>query len=71
MYNDFGLAQSLSLYEGMMTNLNLPKVEKKTYSKPKLTEVKLVAKEAVLDVCKNGDDQTPGCINVCVDIAGS
>jgi hypothetical protein len=37
-----------------MTNIRLPKSDKKAYKKPELTEVRLVAGEAVLGDCKNG-----------------
>jgi hypothetical protein len=37
-----------------MTKTEQAVVEKKAYTKPKLTEVRLVAEEAVLAVCKDG-----------------
>ncbi len=49
----------------MMDKSKLSKAEKKIYTKPKLTEVKLVANEAVLDVCKNGNPLTELCLGVC------
>ena len=38
--------------EELMRDSKLPKVTKKAYTKPKLTEIRLAAQEAVLAVCK-------------------
>ena len=38
-----------------MTNAEQAKVDKKPYTKPILTEVRLVAEEAVLGFCKDGN----------------
>jgi hypothetical protein len=54
-----------------MIDSNLPKVEKKAYTKPKMTEVRLVPQEAVLDVCKDGNLLNTLCLNVCANITGS
>jgi hypothetical protein len=44
---------------------------KKMYTKPQLTEVRLVAQEAVLGVCKTGDLSTGGGCLTCASIGGS
>jgi hypothetical protein len=45
-----------------MTNAEQANVDKKPYTKPTLTEVRLVAEEAVLGFCKDGALGTePGC----------
>lgn len=51
-----------------MTNTEQTKAEKKIYTKPILTEVRLVAGEAVLGTCKNafgGYDACQGVDAVC------
>lgn len=37
-----------------MTSAVQPKTEKKSYTKPTVTEVRLVVEEAVLGLCKDG-----------------
>ena len=37
-----------------MSKAEQPEVEKKTYTKPQMTEIRLAAKEAVLSTCKDG-----------------
>ena len=54
-----------------MTNTEQPKVEKKAYTKPELTEVRLVAEEAVLSVCKNGANSPCDGDLSCVSLSGS
>jgi hypothetical protein len=44
-----------------MLNAEQPKVEKKSYTKPKLTEVRLVAEEAVLANCKFNNNVLSSC----------
>jgi hypothetical protein len=56
--------------DGLMIDSKLPKVEKKAYTKPKLTEVRLVPQEAVLGVCKLGNAETQ-CLLTCNTSAGS
>jgi hypothetical protein len=46
--------------------------DKKTYSKPAINRVQLVAEEAVLAVCKNGNPDTcEAAAMTCLNIAGS
>jgi hypothetical protein len=55
-----------------MENLQLPKVERKTYTKPQVTEVRLVAQEAVLGVCKlNGIQSFCESISFCASMDSS
>jgi hypothetical protein len=49
-----------------MTNMGKPKVDKKAYSKPKVTEVRLVAEEAVLGLCMDGLHGTCTLDGTCV-----
>jgi hypothetical protein len=45
---------------------------KKVYTKPVLNQVELVAEEAVLAVCKNGNPETCEAVAItCLNIAGS
>jgi hypothetical protein len=48
-----------------MGNIAQSKVEKKAYIKPLVTEVRLVAQEAVLGVCKDGN----GGLSLCNGIS--
>ena len=43
------------------------KTEKKTYTKPKVTEVRLVPDEAVLNLCKEGNSMSGSCATWCSD----
>ena len=45
---------SLLLNEEFVTDSKTSHVKKKVYTKPKVTEIQLVAQEAVLSVCKDG-----------------
>jgi hypothetical protein len=55
-----------------MTNSEKPKVEKKTYTKPTVTMIPLVAEEAVLGFCKLVRGVQTTCEDPnCIDIAGS
>jgi hypothetical protein len=45
-----------------MTNDNQTKTDKKTYTKPQVTEVRLVAGEAVLSTCKNNTGGITACV---------
>ena len=54
-----------------MINTKPAKAIKKAYVKPKMTGVRLTPQEAVLDVCKNGINTTPLCLNVCSNVVGS
>jgi hypothetical protein len=45
-----------------MTDVQNIKVEKKAYAKPQVTEVRMVAGEAVLASCKTGPSGVSGCI---------
>ena len=49
-----------------MTNTEQPKAEK-SYTKPTLTEVRLVAGEAVLGTCKNAVGGFDGCQGIDAD----
>jgi hypothetical protein len=64
---------SNEFWEESMTNTGQPKEEKKAYTKPSLTEVRLMAEEAVLGICKLGDgvQETCGSTPSCLDEAGS
>ncbi len=53
-----------------MTDTKPSKIKKKVYTKPQLTEVRLVAQEAVLGVCKTGNLSNGGCLT-CVSVGGS
>lgn len=54
------------------TTIDLTKKAKKAYSKPSLNRVRLVAEEAVLAVCKNGNPTICEAISItCINIAGS
>jgi hypothetical protein len=55
------------LWEETVTNTGQPKEEKKVYTKPSLTEIRLVAEEAVLGFCKNGNDEV--CFPITVNCA--
>jgi hypothetical protein len=46
----------------MMSDSKPSKVTKKAYTKPKLTEVRLAAQEAVLAVCKNNNGIKSQCV---------
>jgi hypothetical protein len=61
------------LWEETVTNTGQPKEEKKVYTKPSLTEIRLVAEEAVLGLCKNGNGNIDECGSAlsCTDEAGS
>lgn len=48
-----------------MTKIKKPTVKKKAYTKPSVKEVRLVANEAVLNVCKNGSSSVM-CLGSCV-----
>lgn len=58
--------------DGLMIDSKLPKVEKKAYTKPKLSEVRLVPQEAVLGVCKLGSgNAAASCLLTCNTSQGS
>jgi len=52
-----------------MADLKQPEKKKKVYTKPKLTEVRLVAEEAVLGLCKDTIVSTVGCLDCSLDYA--
>jgi hypothetical protein len=52
IYNISKSQDLIHRWEGIMFDSSLPIKEKKIYTKPLLTEVHLVAEEAVLSVCK-------------------
>jgi hypothetical protein len=56
--------------DGSMNDSKLSKVEKKVYTKPKLIEVRLVPQEAVLGVCKYGNEELE-CQLICISAGGS
>ena len=51
-----------------MADLKQPEKKKKVYTKPKLTEVRLIAEQAVLGLCKNTNpENTLGCGTCALD----
>jgi hypothetical protein len=57
--------------DGLMIDSKLPKVEKKAYTKPTLTEVRLVPQEAVLGGCKFGPENAAALCLTCNFSEGS
>ncbi len=53
--------RGLRQWEGIMSETSKQKTEKKRYTKPQVTEVHLVAEEAVLSTCKT----VPGNVGAC------
>ena len=43
-------------------------VKKKTYSKPVMTEVKLVPQESMLNLCKEGNPLEGQCTSTCASV---
>jgi hypothetical protein len=54
-----------------MIELKPTATKKKTYLKPKLTEVRLIPNEAVLNVCKEGIALEQSCAAYCGATASS
>jgi hypothetical protein len=54
-----------------MTDSKPTGIIKKVYTKPQLTEVRLVAQEAVLGVCKTGILETGGACLTCASTGAS
>jgi hypothetical protein len=63
MYNWFRYLDR-SLRRNLVPEKNLKKIDKRTYTKPQVTEVSLVAGEAVLGTCKTSAGGLVACIAI-------